>query len=39
MVFLVAQSYGVYVARAGSSVVLSTAGGVVTLSVLLAWLA
>jgi malonate transporter len=38
MVFLVAQSYGVYVARAGSSVVLSTAGGVVSLSVLLAWL-
>ena len=39
MVFLVAQSYGVYVARAGTSLVLSTAGGVVTLSMILAWLA
>ena len=38
MVFLVAQSYGVYVARAGTSLVLSTAGGVVTLSVLIALL-
>jgi malonate transporter and related proteins len=36
MVFLVAQSYGVYVARAGTSLVLSTAGGVFTLSVLIA---
>jgi hypothetical protein len=35
----VAQSYGVYVARAGTSLVLSTAGGVVTLSMILAWLA
>ena len=39
MVFVVAQSYGVYVARAGTSVVLSTAGGVLTLSVILALLA
>jgi malonate transporter len=38
MVFLVAQAYGVYVARAGTSLVLSTAGGVVTLSMILAWL-
>ncbi|MBO6784171.1 MAG: AEC family transporter [Alphaproteobacteria bacterium] len=38
MVFVVAQTYGVYVARAGTSVVLSTAGGILTLSVLLAWL-
>ena len=30
MVFVVAQTYGVYVARAGTSVVLSTAGGILT---------
>ena len=36
MVFLVAQSYGVYVARAGTSLVLSTVGGVFTLSLLIA---
>ncbi|MDE0780332.1 MAG: AEC family transporter [Alphaproteobacteria bacterium] len=39
MVFLVAQSYGVYVARAGTSLVLSTAGGMVTLSVLIGFFA
>ncbi|HCP00549.1 MAG TPA: hypothetical protein DIT35_03570 [Rhodospirillaceae bacterium] len=37
MVFLIAQSYGVYVARAASSLVIGTAGGVVTLSILLSW--
>ena len=36
MVFLVAQSYGIYVARAGTSLVLSTVGGVFTLSLLIA---
>ena len=39
MVFLIAQSYGVYVARAASSLVIGTAGGLVTLSILLAWFA
>jgi malonate transporter len=38
MVFVVARSYGVYVARAGTSLVIGTAGGIVTLSLLLAWL-
>jgi malonate transporter len=37
MVFLVAQSYGVYVARAASSLVIGTAGSLITVSVLLAW--
>ncbi|MBS28589.1 MAG: hypothetical protein CL566_06645 [Alphaproteobacteria bacterium] len=37
MVFLIAQSYGVYVARAASSLVIGTAGGLLTLSALLAW--
>jgi len=39
MVFLIAQSYGVYVARAASSLVLGTAGALVTISVLLAMFA
>jgi malonate transporter len=39
MVFLIAQSYGVYVARAASSLVLGTAGALITVSVLLAWFA
>ena len=39
MVFLIAQSYGVYVSRAASSLVIGTAGGLVTLSILLAWFA
>lgn len=39
MVFVVARTYGVYVARAGTSLVIGTAGAVVTLSLLLAWLA
>ena len=39
MVFLVAQSYGVYVARAASSLVIGTAGSLITVSVLLAWFA
>jgi malonate transporter len=39
MVYLVAQSYGVYVARAASSLVIGTAGALVTMSLLLAWFA
>lgn len=39
MVFLIAQSYGVYVARAASSLVIGTAGSLITVSVLLAWFA
>ncbi|MGB0572496.1 MAG: AEC family transporter [Alphaproteobacteria bacterium] len=39
MVFLIAQSYGVYVARAASSLVIGTAGALITVSVLLAWFA
>ena len=39
MVFLIAQSYGVYVARAASSLVIGTAGSLITVSALLAWFA
>mgnify|MGYP002821251469 CR=1 FL=1 len=39
MVFLIAQSYGVYVARAASSLLIGTAAGLVTLSTLLIWFA
>jgi hypothetical protein len=39
MVFLIAQSYGVYVARAASSLVIGTAGSLITVSILLAWFA
>jgi malonate transporter len=39
MIYIVAQSYGVYVARAASSLVIGTAGAVVTVSALLAWMA
>lgn len=38
LVFVVAQQYGVYVRRASTTIVVATAGSVVTVSVLLIWL-